>query len=82
MPHLYGSLKERVEMRVPYLNRLINTHFPKELDTQLLEIKCGHGALIYYAKKAVCAVFRLPLVPERGGNEIFAQNFLVVAVKD
>lgn len=38
-------------MRAPYLRRLINIHFPERLDTKILEIGCGHGALIYYAKK-------------------------------
>jgi len=49
--HLPGSIKERVEVRAPYLRRLINIHFPERLDTKILEIGCGHGALIYYAKK-------------------------------
>lgn len=38
-------------MRAPYLRRLINIHFPERLDAKILEIGCGHGALIYYAKK-------------------------------
>ncbi|HEB56060.1 MAG TPA: class I SAM-dependent methyltransferase [Gammaproteobacteria bacterium] len=49
--HLPGSIKERVEVRAPYLRRLINIHFPERLDAKILEIGCGHGALIYYAKK-------------------------------
>ena len=38
-------------MRAPYLRRLINIHFPERLDAKILEIGCGHGALIYYAKE-------------------------------
>ncbi len=49
--HLPGSIKERVKVRAPYLRRLIDMHFPEKLDAHILEIGCGHGALIYYAKE-------------------------------
>ena len=49
--HLSGSIEERVRVRAPYLRRLISTHFPENHDARMLEIGCGHGALIYYAKK-------------------------------
>jgi len=49
--HLHGSIKERVEVRAPYLHRLIDIHFPEKRDARILEIGCGHGALIYYAKQ-------------------------------
>lgn len=48
--HLSGSIEERVKVRAPYLCRLIKMHFPASLDARILEIGCGHGALIYYAK--------------------------------
>ncbi len=49
--HLSGSIEERVKVRKPYLYRLIDMHFPEKLDAHILEIGCGHGALIYYAKE-------------------------------
>jgi len=49
--HLSGSIEERVRVRAPYLRRLIDAHFPEQLDARILEIGCGHGALIYYAKE-------------------------------
>ena len=49
--HLSASIEERVKVRKPYLCRLIDMHFPEELDAHILEIGCGHGALIYYAKE-------------------------------
>ncbi len=49
--HLPGSIEERVKVRKFYLSKLIEMHFPKRIDSKILEIGCGHGALIYYAKK-------------------------------
>ncbi|NOY71257.1 MAG: class I SAM-dependent methyltransferase [Gammaproteobacteria bacterium] len=49
--HLSGSIEERVRVRAPYLRRLIGIHFPENHDARMLEIGCGHGALIYYAKE-------------------------------
>lgn len=33
--------------RVPYLDRVIAQHFPKDTSTAILDLGCGHGAFIY-----------------------------------
>ena len=34
------------------LTRLINDHFPTDKDAAILELGCGHGALLYFARQA------------------------------
>jgi len=41
---------EGLKPRAAYLNRLIEQHFPRNLQCTVLEIGCGHGALIYFAQ--------------------------------
>ncbi len=36
----------------PYLTRLIRRHFPADRQASILELGCGHGALIYFATQA------------------------------
>ncbi len=38
--------------RRPVLARLIAEHFPGERDAAILELGCGHGALLYFAREA------------------------------
>jgi cyclopropane fatty-acyl-phospholipid synthase-like methyltransferase len=38
--------------RAAYLNRLIHHHFPLDKNAAMLDLGCGHGALLYYARKA------------------------------
>jgi 2-polyprenyl-3-methyl-5-hydroxy-6-metoxy-1,4-benzoquinol methylase len=38
--------------RKPYLTRLIQRHFPAERDATILDLGCGHGSLIYFARLA------------------------------
>ena len=38
--------------RGPYLNRLIRLHFPRDREARILDLGCGHGALIYFARRA------------------------------
>jgi SAM-dependent methyltransferase len=36
--------------RLPYLERLVRQHFPPRLDAAILDLGCGHGALIHVAR--------------------------------
>jgi SAM-dependent methyltransferase len=38
--------------RAPYLRQMIASHFPEKLDATILEIGCGHGALLHFAQEA------------------------------
>lgn len=42
---------EELERRGPTLRNLIKNFFPQDRSSTILEIGCGHGALIYFAKK-------------------------------
>lgn len=38
--------------RLPYLRRLIKRYFPQDRDAAILELGCGHGALLYALQQA------------------------------
>src|SRR2546428_3513160 len=38
--------------RLPYLRNLIRRHFPRDRNAVVLELGCGHGALLYALHKA------------------------------
>jgi SAM-dependent methyltransferase len=38
--------------RAPSLQRLIRRHFPSDKRAAILDVGCGHGALIYFAREA------------------------------
>lgn len=40
-----------LDKRGPTIKNLIKSFFPKDRQSQILEIGCGHGALIYFAKE-------------------------------
>jgi 2-polyprenyl-3-methyl-5-hydroxy-6-metoxy-1,4-benzoquinol methylase len=37
--------------RAPYLRRLVLQHFPADRDAAILDLGCGHGALIHFARE-------------------------------
>lgn len=37
--------------RAPYLKRLIRNHFPPDRDAAIVDLGCGHGALIHFARQ-------------------------------
>lgn len=37
--------------RAAYLRRMVQRHFPADLSAQVLELGCGHGALIHFARE-------------------------------
>jgi len=42
---------EGLKPRLPYLRRLVQKHFPDDLDASILDLGCGHGALIHVARQ-------------------------------
>lgn len=44
--------------RAGYLNQLIKRHFPVDLQAEILELGCGHGALIYFAQRKDTPAFK------------------------
>jgi SAM-dependent methyltransferase len=47
-----GSAAEHFEPRRAYLEALIREHFPSDRDSRVLDIGCGHGALLYFLHRA------------------------------
>jgi predicted TPR repeat methyltransferase len=57
----YSSARERIlapdtldgfRPRVPFLNRIIRNHFPRDRSAAILDLGCGHGALVHLARQA------------------------------
>jgi SAM-dependent methyltransferase len=38
--------------RAPYLQRVIREHFPADRDSRILDLGCGHGSLVFFARQA------------------------------
>jgi SAM-dependent methyltransferase len=38
--------------RAPYLRRLVAQHFPAERSARIVDLGCGHGALLHFAREA------------------------------
>lgn len=38
--------------RAPYLRRLVQAHFPVDRQAAVLDLGCGHGALLHFAREA------------------------------
>ena len=38
--------------RAPYLRRIIRDHFPKDRNAKILDVGCGYGALLHFAREA------------------------------
>ncbi|MBV8231095.1 MAG: class I SAM-dependent methyltransferase [Planctomycetaceae bacterium] len=38
--------------RAPYLRRLVRRHFPEDRSFSVLDLGCGHGAVLYFANEA------------------------------
>lgn len=50
-PAISPSTLEGLKPRAPYLKKLIQTHFPTDHRSAILDLGCGHGALIHYARR-------------------------------
>ena len=44
--------------RAPYLRRLVRAHFPPDRQAAVLDLGCGHGALLHFAREAGYTVLR------------------------
>jgi len=49
---LAPSTLEGLNPRAPYLTRLIRAHFPADRKAAILDLGCGHGALLHFAHRA------------------------------
>jgi SAM-dependent methyltransferase len=43
---------DRLEPRGPHLQNLIRRHFPPDKDAAILDVGCGHGALLHFVRQA------------------------------
>lgn len=44
------ELENRLAIRAPFLRKVVNNHFPTDRKAHILELGCGYGALIHYAR--------------------------------
>ncbi|MGI8498976.1 MAG: class I SAM-dependent methyltransferase [Gemmatimonadaceae bacterium] len=42
----------QLESRAPYFRRLIARHFPGDREARILDLGCGYGALLFFARRA------------------------------
>jgi SAM-dependent methyltransferase len=47
-----GSAEDHLRGRRVYLESIIRNHFPPDRESRILDIGCGHGALLYFLRKA------------------------------
>jgi SAM-dependent methyltransferase len=47
-----GDAVSGLEKRRPYLDRLIRDHFPSDRNASVLDLGCGHGAILWAARRA------------------------------
>lgn len=45
------EITTRLQSRKPFLMRIIQKHFPLNRDTKIIDLGCGDGAILYFAKK-------------------------------
>jgi SAM-dependent methyltransferase len=62
--------------RAPYLRKLIRDHFPADRDATILDLGCGHGALLHYAREAG---YRKLKGIDRSPEQVAAANRLGIA---
>ena len=43
---------DRLGPRAAHLQNLIRQHFPPDKDAAILDVGCGHGAMLYFARQA------------------------------
>lgn len=57
---------EGLKPRKAYLQKLIRTHFPENHEAKILDLGCGHGALIYFARSlGYCNTIGVDRSPEQ-----------------
>ncbi len=48
---LVPASTEGFRPRAPYLRKLVREHFPADRNAAILDLGCGHGALLYFAQQ-------------------------------
>jgi len=43
---------DRLDLRAAHLQNLVQRHFPPDKDAAILDLGCGHGALLHFARQA------------------------------
>jgi SAM-dependent methyltransferase len=51
-PGLSITESDRLDLRAAHLQKLIRQHFPPHKDAAILDMGCGQGALLYFARQA------------------------------
>lgn len=51
-PGLKPEGSDRLQLRAPHIQNLIRYHFPPDKDAAILDVGCGHGAILYFAQQA------------------------------
>lgn len=55
-----------LQPRVHYLKKLVRDHFPADRDASIIDLGCGHGALLYVARQAgYCNIEGVDRSPEQ-----------------
>lgn len=44
------DLEKRLRVRGPFMESLVKNHFPPARNARIIELGCGYGALLYYAR--------------------------------
>jgi len=47
-----GNLEHLLRLRAPFLKSIVAEHFPADRDARVVEIGCGWGALLHFARQA------------------------------
>lgn len=47
-----GSAEQYLQGRRAYFESVIRSHFPQDRESHILDIGCGHGALLYFLRKS------------------------------
>ena len=77
---------DRLDLRAAHLQKLIRQHFPPDKDAAILDVGCGHGAMLYFAWQAGyrntvgidCSAAQVAEAGRRGITGIIEGNVLQV----
>jgi cyclopropane fatty-acyl-phospholipid synthase-like methyltransferase len=77
---------DRLDLRAAHLQNLIRQHFPPDKDAAILDVGCGHGAMLYFARQAGyhntagidCSAAQVAEAGRRGITGIIEGNVLQV----
>jgi SAM-dependent methyltransferase len=57
---------EGLKPRLPYLKKLVQRHFPPDINASIMDLGCGHGALIHVARQiGYCHIRGVDRSPEQ-----------------